>query len=45
MSNSNTFQPNVNTFEKPDDLRGPDRKKIIEPFFEVVAAVTSLFFS
>jgi len=26
MSNSNTFQPNVNTFVKSDDLRRPDRK-------------------
>jgi len=27
MFNSTTFQPNVNTFVKSDDLRRPDRKK------------------
>jgi len=26
MSNYNTFQPNVNSFVKSDDLRRPDRK-------------------
>jgi len=40
MSNSNTFQPTVNTFVKSDELRRPDRK-IIEPFFTKVVIVCS----
>jgi len=38
MSNSITFQPNVNTFVKSDDLRRPG-SKIIEPFFTKVTVV------
>jgi len=33
MSILNTFQPNVNTFVKSDDLRKPDRKKSLKLFF------------
>jgi len=40
LSNFNTFQPNVNTFLKPYDLRRPDRK-IIELFFTKVVVVCS----
>jgi len=34
MSNSITFQPNVNTFVKLDDLRRPDRKKSLNFFLQ-----------
>jgi len=40
MSVPNTFQPNVNTFVKSDDLKRPNRK-IIEPFFIKVVVVCS----
>jgi len=38
MSNSNIFQPNVNTSVKSDDLRRPD-KNITERFFTKVVVV------
>jgi len=34
MSNSNTFQPNVNTFVKSADLRRTDRKNHWTFFFD-----------
>jgi len=34
MSNSNIFQPNVNTFVKSDDLRRLDRKKSLNLFYK-----------
>jgi len=48
MFNSNTFQPNVNTFVKSDDLRRHG-KKTIEPFFTKVmvdcsAKLLTIFF-
>jgi len=48
MSNSNNFQPNVNTFVKSDDLRRTVRKKLLDLFFQISGSlqckVTHYFF-
>jgi len=42
MSNSNTFQPNVNTFVKLDDLKTTRQKIIIEPFLQMYIVVVCI---